>query len=147
MRVYVLRGVVLAVVHLIVRVLVGFGVDSWPLLNWPFRWTSLAIVVVIAAWWGAVDGRRNRLNDELGRGTDLTMIWLKAGIVGAVVAGAASWAVGKIPTSNTGAGSLLFEMTSGAGWTFLLIFVPAVVGTAAGPMVRPRSRISPAVQR
>ncbi len=133
MNAWVLRGVGLAAVHVVVRALLGFAIAQWPVQGSPLRWVSVVIVVLAAGAWGYVDGTNDRRqNSDPDHGEDLTMLWLKAALLGGVTAGAAAWIVDWIPKFDLGDNSLIFELTSGAAWTVLLIFVPALVGGALG---------------
>ncbi|XGU20169.1 B-4DMT family transporter [Rhodococcus sp. 3Y1] len=97
------------------------------------RWLSLLIVIVFAAIWGGIDGIRDRRNfPEPEDGADLTMLWLKAALVGGFVAGAASWALSLVPSLELTQQGLFFEVTSGAAFTILLIFVPAMIAITVG---------------
>lgn len=133
MNAWVLRGLVLAAAHVVVRTLLGFAIAQWPLHGSIFRWGMFLIVVVAAVVWGFIDGRNDReAHPDPDDGDDLTILWLKAGLLGAVVAGLVSWVVGRLPHFDLGDQSLFFELTSGAAWTTLLIFVPAMIGIAIG---------------
>jgi hypothetical protein len=133
MNAWVLRGLVLAAVHVVVRTLLGFAIAQWPLQGSLFRWGMFLLVVIAALAWGFVDGRSDReAHPDPDDGDDLTMLWLKAGLLGAIVAGVVSWVVGRFPHFDLGDQSIFFELTSGAAWTTLLIFVPAMIGIAIG---------------
>lgn len=133
MNAWVLRGLGLAVVHVVVRAVLGLAIAQSPLQGSLMRWVSLLVVVLIAAIWGYIDGSRDRRrNADPDNGADLTMLWLKAALLGGVVAGAVAWIVDQLPKFDLGDNSLVFELTSGAAWTVLLIFVPAVTGVALG---------------
>lgn len=125
MTAWVVRGVLLAVLNVVARILLGFAIGQWPLSGSSLRWVALAVVVLAAAVWGFVDTRRDRRS---GANADLLILWLKAGLFGGVLAGALAWLADLLPVFDLGDNSLLFELTSGAAWTALLIFVPAMVG-------------------
>lgn len=136
MNAWVLRGVGLAAVHVVVRALLGFAIAQWPVHGSPLRWVSIVIVVLAAAAWGYLDGTNDRRqNADPDHGEDLTMLWLKAALLGGVAAGAAAWIVDWIPKFDLGDNSLIFELTSGAAWTVLLIFVPGLVGVSIGRLL------------
>lgn len=136
MNAWVLRGVGLAAVHVVVRALLGFAIAQWPVQGSPMRWFSVVIVVLAAAAWGYVDGTNDRrASADPDHGEDLTMLWLKAALLGGVAAGAAAWIVDWIPKFDLGDNSLIFELTSGAAWTVLLIFIPALVGASVGRLL------------
>jgi hypothetical protein len=141
MNAWVLRGLVLAAVQVVIRTLLGFAIAQWPLQGSFLRWGMFLLVVIAALAWGFVDGRSDReAHPDPDDGDDLTMLWLKAGLLGAVVAGAVAWVVGKLPHFDLGDQGIFFELTSGAAWTTLLIFVPAMIGIAIGWYVVGRRR-------
>ncbi|TSD94632.1 hypothetical protein FOS14_20200 [Skermania sp. ID1734] len=138
MNLWLLRGLCLAAVHVVVRVIVGLLIIKWPLHGDVVRWVSLVVVLAIALIWGLFDGRRDRrANPEAEDGADLTMLWLKAGIVGALVAGIVCWILDLVGIDVSSNG-LFFEITSGAAWTTLIIFVPAMLGVAIGRLLANR---------
>jgi hypothetical protein len=133
MNAWVVRGLVLAVVNVAVRALLGFGIGQWPLQGTPMRLLSLLVVILAAAAWGYVDAKRDRAeypgDDD---GADLTMLWLKAAILGGLAGGALAWLVDMLPSFDLGDNPLFFELSAGAAWTILLIFVPAMTGIGIG---------------
>ena len=131
----ILRGVPLAVVNVVARILLGLAIAQWPLSGSSLRWVALAGVVLAAAVWGFVDARRDRRS---GANADLLILWLKAGLFGGVLAGALAWLVDLLPVFDLGDNSLLFELTSGAAWPALLIFVPAMAGVGVAHRIENR---------
>uniref|UniRef100_UPI0024539C8E B-4DMT family transporter n=1 Tax=Nocardia wallacei TaxID=480035 RepID=UPI0024539C8E len=83
---------------------------------------------------GLLDGRGDRrANPDPERGgADLTMLWLKAGIAGGLGAGVVAWVLDFLPRFDLGDNGLGFELTAGASFIILLIFVPGMVGVALG---------------
>lgn len=97
------------------------------------RWFSLILVILAAFLWGALDGLRDRrAHPDPDDRADLTMMWLKAAFVAGILAGAASWLVGILFDIAITNGGLFFEVTSGAAFTVLLVFVPATIAVALG---------------
>ncbi|QBJ98344.1 hypothetical protein ERC79_22200 [Rhodococcus sp. ABRD24] len=130
---WVVRGLGLALVHVVVRTLLGAAVAQWPQQGGLMRWFSLVVVIIAALLWGGFDGIRDRrAHRDPEDGADLTMMWLKAALLGGVLAGAVAWLVGLILDITVTDGSLLFEVTSGAAFTVLLIFIPAMIAVALG---------------
>ncbi|MEV0946576.1 B-4DMT family transporter [Rhodococcus sp. NPDC049939] len=133
MNAWVVRGLGMALIHVLVRVILGFSITHWPLLGSPLRWLSLAIVVVAALVWAGMDGIRDRReNPDPADGADLTILWLKAAILGGIVAGFGSWLIDVLPFLNVTQNSFFFELTSGAAFTVLLIFAPAMLAVFLG---------------
>ncbi|AOW92572.1 hypothetical protein BFN03_07280 [Rhodococcus sp. WMMA185] len=133
MNAWVVRGLGMALIHVLVRVILGVSITQWPLLGSPLRWISLVIVVVAALVWAGLDGIRDRReNPNPADGEDLTMLWLKAALLGGVVAGLASWLADLLPFLNVTQNSFFFELTSGAAFTVLLIFGPAMLAVFLG---------------
>src|SRR5690606_32203708 len=65
-------------------------------------------------------------------GDDLTMRWLAAGAVTGLVGGVLTWLVDAITPIPVGVTSLFFEITSGAAFTVLLVFLPAMAAVTLG---------------
>ncbi|MGW6377925.1 B-4DMT family transporter [Rhodococcus sp. NPDC055112] len=144
MNSWLLRGLGMASVHVVTRVVLGLAVTQWPLHGSSLRWISLAFVVLVALLWGGLDGirdARSAVDEE--SGADLTMMWLKAAALAAVLAGAVTWLVGAITGIAVGDNTLFFELTSGAAFTILLVFLPAMLAVAVGRfLVRREARKS-----
>ncbi|WP_305094907.1 B-4DMT family transporter [Prescottella sp. R16] len=136
---WVVRGLGLALVHVVVRTFLGAAVTQWPEQGSVMRWFSLVVVILAAFLWGAFDGIRDRrAHSDPDDGVDLTMPWLKAAFVAGILAGVGSWLVGTIFDIAVTSNGLFFELTSGAAFTVLLVFVPAMIGTALGRFVAGR---------
>ncbi|MDH6678952.1 hypothetical protein M2284_003165 [Rhodococcus sp. LBL1] len=130
---WVVRGLGLALVHVVVRSFLGAAVTQWPQQGSIMRWFSLLLVILAAFLWGALDGIRDRrAHPDPDDGADLTIMWLKAAFVAGILAGAASWLVGILFDIAITNGGLFFEVTSGAAFTVLLVFVPAMIAVALG---------------
>ncbi|WP_435277599.1 B-4DMT family transporter [Rhodococcus yananensis] len=133
MKPWLLRGLGLALVHTVVRVLLGAALVQWPLQGSLMRWTGFVIVVLAAFVWAGIDGIRDRrANPDPDDGTDLTMRWLAAGAVTGLIGGAATWLIDIVTSIPVGVKSLFFELTSGAAFTVLLVFLPATAAVALG---------------
>lgn len=133
MKPWLLRGLGLALVHVVVRVLLGAALIQWPLQGSVLRWAGLIVVVLAAVLWAGFDGIRDRrAHPDPENGEDLTMRWLAAGAVTGLVGGFLTWLADVVLPVSVGVKSLLFELTSGAAFTVLLVFVPAMVAVVAG---------------
>ncbi|MEE2056203.1 B-4DMT family transporter [Rhodococcus artemisiae] len=133
MKSWLLRGLGLALVHVVVRVLLGAALIQWPLQGSVLRWAGLAVVVLAAVAWAGLDGIRDRrAHPDVDDGDDLTMRWLAAGAVTGLVGGFVTWLVDTVTSIPVGVKSLFFELTSGAAFTVLLVFLPAMAAVAVG---------------
>lgn len=136
---WVVRGIGMALVNVGVRILLGVAVTQWPLHGSQLRWLGIAAVLVAVVVWAGVDGIRDRrANPDPEYGTDLTMVWLKAAVLGGLVAGLATWLVQLIVDFSLGQNSLFFELTSGAAFTILVIFIPATISVFLGRLLAGR---------
>lgn len=126
----------MAFVHVVTRVLLGIAVTEWPLHGTSLRWVSIVVVILAALIWGGLDGIRDaRAYPGEDEGADLTMMWLKASVLAGLLAGAVVWVVGMVSDIALGENSLFFELTSGAAFTVLLVFIPATLGGAIGRLI------------
>ncbi|NLU81265.1 B-4DMT family transporter [Rhodococcus sp. HNM0569] len=131
MNAWVVRGLGMALIHVVVRTVLGMAVLQWPLHGSGMRMFALVVVLAAAAVWGWRDARGDRAaNPDPEHGADLTMRWLAAAVLGGVVAGLACWILDLLPGLHVTQNGLFFEITSGAAFTILAIFVPAVVAIA-----------------
>lgn len=123
-------------VHVVTRVVLGIAVTAWPLHGSMLRWLGILVVVLAALLWAGVDGIRDaRAHPSEREENDLTMMWLKAAAVTGLLSGAVCWVIGVLTDIALGENSLFFELTSGAAFTLLLVFVPAMFAVAVGRFV------------
>lgn len=141
MNAWLVRGLALAVLNVAVRALLGFGIGEWPTHGTPMRLLSLLVVIVAALVWGLLDARRDRAAHPGGsdQGTDLTMLWLKAGVLAGLAGGVIAWIVDKFPSFDLGDNPLFFELTAGAAFFILLTFIPAMAGVGIGHLLANRA--------
>ncbi|WP_407443926.1 B-4DMT family transporter [Rhodococcus sp. (in: high G+C Gram-positive bacteria)] len=133
MKPWLVRGLGLSLVHVVVRALLGAALMQWPLQGSILRWLGLAVVILAAVVWAGIDGIRDRrAYPDPDDGEDLTMRWLAAGAVTGIVAGFLTWLVDTLTDIPIGVKSILFELTSGAAFTVLLVFLPAMAAVTAG---------------
>ncbi|MFF0279082.1 B-4DMT family transporter [Rhodococcus aetherivorans] len=133
MKPWLLRGLGLTLVHVLVRVLLGAALVQWPLQGSVLRMVALAVVVLAAIVWAGLDGIRDqRAHPQSEDGADLTMLWLKAAAVTGLVAGLLTWLIDTVSPIQVGVKSLFFELTSGAAFTVLLVYVPATAAVMLG---------------
>ncbi|WP_016935102.1 B-4DMT family transporter, partial [Rhodococcus sp. R1101] len=101
---------------------------------------GFAVVVIAAFVWAGLDGiRDHRAHPDPDEGDDLTMRWLAAGAVTAIVGGVLTWLVDTVTPVPVGVTSLFFEITSGAAFTVLLVFLPAMAAVTSGRFFARRS--------
>ncbi|MFE3192833.1 B-4DMT family transporter [Nocardia sp. NPDC059240] len=133
MNAWVLRAVGLGGLTVVLETLLGFGMMSWPTAGAWMRILCLIVLVVAIVTWGVLDGRADRrANPDPEQGSDLTMRWLKAALAGGIGAGLVAWILDFIPKFDLGDQGLLFNVTSGAAWIVLLIFIPGMLGVTVG---------------
>ncbi|MFB8007284.1 B-4DMT family transporter [Nocardia sp. NPDC056000] len=133
MNAWVLRAVGLGALTVVLRTLLGFAMVNWPTNGSWMRILCLIVLVAIVVAWGVVDGRHDRrANPDPDRGADLTMRWLKAALAGGLGAGLVAWLLDFLPKFDLGDNGLLFEISSGASFIILIIFIPAMIGVALG---------------
>ncbi|SNS23096.1 B-4DMT family transporter [Rhodococcoides kyotonense] len=136
---WVVRGIGMGLINVGVRILLGAAVAQWPLHGSQLRWVGMAAVLLSVVVWAGIDGIRDRhANPDPEYGKDLTMVWLKAAVVGGLLAGLLSWLVGFIVDFSLGQNSLFFELTSGAAFTILVIFIPATIAVFLGRLLAGR---------
>lgn len=128
---WVVRGVGMALVHVVARVVLALAVAAAPTSGSMLQILTLIAVILVALVWGGLDGiasgRRGEHDD-----TDHTMVWLKASLIAGVGAGFLSWLFTAIANIAVSANTLVFEVTAGAAFTVLLVFVPAVIAVTIG---------------
>jgi len=123
-------------VHVLARVVLGIAVVNAPLHSTVWKTLAIAFVVLVALLWGGFDGVRDaRAHPDTDDYEDLTVRWLKAGLLAGVAAGIICWILGKLVFAGIGEASLFIEIFAGGSFTALLILVPAFVGAAFGRWV------------
>jgi uncharacterized membrane protein len=130
---WLLRGLVMSAVHIGARVLLGLAIVQWPLESTYWKTIAVAAVVLVALIWGGIDGLIDgRAHPDSDDYDDLTMRWLKAGLLAGLISAIVGWVLGTWVMSGIGQNSLAIEIFAGGSFTTLLIFVPALVGAAVG---------------
>ncbi|QDQ97467.1 B-4DMT family transporter [Tomitella fengzijianii] len=130
---WVLRSIVMTVVHVVARIVLGVAVTAAPLHGTVSRYTALAIVVLIALVWAGIDGvidaRRHPLVEDR---TDLIMRWIITGVITGLVAGFICHLLEAAGVDGIGSRTWFFDLTSGAAGTALMIILPAAAGIGLG---------------
>ncbi len=133
---WVVRGIGMGLINVGVRILLGVAVTQWPLHGSQLRWLGLATVLIAVIVWAGLDGVRDRrANPDPDHSADLTMVWLKAAALGGLGAGLVAWIIQMVVDFSLGQNSLFFELTSGAAFTILLIFIPATIAAFLGRLL------------
>jgi hypothetical protein len=129
---WMLRGLGLAAVMVVVRLVQGTLINAWQ--EWAM-WISVVLLllfIVCAAVWGVIDGRADaNANRDPDRRQDLAMTWLLAGLIAGVVSGAVCWLIGLV-YKGIYTGGLLNELTTFAAFTALVVFLSGIVGVTFG---------------
>ncbi len=130
---WLLRGLVMSAVHIGARVLLALAIVQWPLEATYWKTIAIASVVLVAIIWGGIDGLLDgRAHADPDDYDDLTMRWLKAGLLAGLISAIVGWVLGNWVLAGMGQNSLAIEIFAGGAFTTLLIFVPALVGAALG---------------
>ncbi|WP_040867606.1 B-4DMT family transporter [Nocardia exalbida] len=140
MNAWVLRAIVLGALVVVLRAALGFAMVYWPTHGSWMRALALIVLVAAALYWGFLDGRKDRAaQPDPDRGTDLTLLWLKAAVVAGVGSGLAAWLLDWLPKFDLGDNGLLFELTAAAAFIVLLIFIFALIGVGIGRALADRA--------
>lgn len=128
---------------MLLRIAQGLAVEMFEDQDTTINAVLIALFVITVGAWGFVDARRDaaRCSDPDGR-TDLTMIWLLAGIVAGIASGLASWVVGLFYDGLLVSG-ILTEVTTTAAFVALLVFIPAITGVFVGRTLVDRKAPAP----
>ncbi len=133
MNSWLLRGIVMSIVHIAARILLGAAVIAWPVQSPLYRTLVIAIVVLVAIIWGGYDGIRDaRAHPDPDDYADLTMMWLKAGLFAGFVSCLVTWVLGTFWLDGIGEASFWIELTAGLSFITLLVYVPAFFGVSVG---------------
>ncbi|NMO00424.1 B-4DMT family transporter [Gordonia sp. TBRC 11910] len=136
MNSWLLRGVIMSAAHIVTRVVLGILMVNAPLHGTVWKTVGVAIVVFIAIIGGGIDGLRDaQAHEDPDDYEDLTIRWLRAGLFAGWVAGLVCWLLGKFVFAGIGEASFWIEMTAGAFFTALIIFIPAFAGASVGRML------------
>ncbi|MEA2564822.1 MAG: hypothetical protein QOH06_6326 [Acidobacteriota bacterium] len=125
MRTWLVRGLVLAVVHAVAAVLVAEFRAARPTGTSVVEAVVLGVLVGIAATWAAVDAWRQV--PERGRA------WVIAALIAGWGSAVLSVAGRALFVDQTGVSALGQALTGGAAFTALLVLVPAGLGLVVGP--------------
>lgn len=128
-----LRGLVMGALTTVAWVLVGVLMTATPTIGTVWKIVALALIVLAAVVWGGYDGIRDaRANPDPDDYADLTMVWLKAGFLAAVIAVVIGWIAGMTLVPGMRPAGLFVVLTAGISFLTLLVYVPAFAGVAIG---------------
>lgn len=138
---WLIRGLPMAAVHVVARVLLGMAIVRSPLNGTVWQALAVAAVVIVPILWAGIDGILDgRAHDDPDDYADLTMRWLKAGLLAGLVSAIVSWALATYVVAGMGRNSLVLEIFAGGSFTGLLVFLPAMVGASVGRLLARRQR-------
>ncbi|HEY9313526.1 B-4DMT family transporter [Williamsia sp.] len=144
---WLFRGLVMSVVHIGARVLLGLAIVAWPLESNYWKTIAIAGVVLVALIWGGIDGLLDgRAHPDPDDYEDLTMRWLKAGLLTGLISAVVCWVLGNWVMSGIGENTLAIEIFAGGSFTTLLVFVSALIGAAVGRFLTRRQHRKNEVQ-
>ncbi|GGG09181.1 hypothetical protein GCM10007304_24100 [Rhodococcoides trifolii] len=139
MNAWLVRGLGMALVHFVARTLLALAIAAWPTQGSILRIVTMVVVILVAVIWGGIDGINDRrANPDPDDSADLTMVWLKASVVAGLLSGAVTWIVSTVSPIAITANSFIFEVTSGAAFTILLVFVPTILAVGLGRLLAGR---------
>lgn len=136
---WLLRGVVLAALMVIVRLLQGAMIGAWETEALLISISLVSVFAIVSFVWGVLDGQKDaRAQDDPDRREDLAMVWLVAGLFAGVISGLVSWIINQF-YADIYTGGLLTELTTFAAFTALIVFVAGVCGVTLGRWLIDRS--------
>ena len=129
MRAWLVRGLVMAVVHAAVQTAEAWvRVDNPDAIGW-LRPVALGVLVGVAVLWAGIDGWLGR--ERYG------MVWFKAALLAGPVGGVLGVVGQGMFVDDTGIEAVPVAITGGAAFIALLVLVPAGVALFVGRAVRP----------
>ncbi|WP_433684318.1 B-4DMT family transporter [Nocardia sp. CA-119907] len=136
---WVLRAIVLGALVVSLRAVLGFAMVYWPTQGSWMRPLCLVVLLLAVVFWGVLDGRKDReVHPDPEHGSDLTILWLKTAVAAGVGSGLVSWLLDWLPKFDLGDNGLLFELTAGASFIVLLVFIPGLIGVGIGRIIADR---------
>lgn len=127
MRSWLLRGLVLAFLMVLIRLIQGALINMWETSAGTISAILVLIFIIAPLAWGYIDGRRDALaQPDPDRRADLAMTWLLAGLSAGIISGFVCWLISLFYESLY-VGGLVSELTTFAAFTALLVFVCAML--------------------
>ncbi|MGY4099189.1 B-4DMT family transporter [Nocardia sp. R16R-3T] len=144
---WVVRAIGLGALVVFLRALLGFAMVYRPTQGSWMRPLCLVVLLAAVVLWGVLDGRKDReVHPDPEHGSDLTILWLKTAAAAGLGSGAVSWLLDWLPRFDLGDNGLLFELTAGASFIVLLVFIPGLIGVGIGRIIADR-RINKSTKR
>jgi hypothetical protein len=129
---WMVRGLVFAGAMVLLRLIQGAIVNTWPTMSGLASLLLLLLFAIAVGVWGGIDGRADAENEpDPDRRQDLAMTWLLAGISAGVLSGAVSWIISLFYTGIY-TGGPINELTTFAAFVALLVFLPAILSVSIG---------------
>ncbi|MCB0928480.1 MAG: B-4DMT family transporter [Mycolicibacterium insubricum] len=127
-----MRGLVLAGLMTVVRLVQGTLINLHQTQAVLISSVSVAVIAVVALVWGWRDGQADaRANPDPDHRDDLAMTWLVAGLIAGGLSGVITWIISLFYPALYSPG-IAQELTTFAAFTALLVFLPATLAVALG---------------
>jgi hypothetical protein len=134
------RGLVFAIGMVVLRLVQGTLINTFPTKAGSISLGLVVIFGVAAFLWALLDGMADaRANPDPDRRRDLAMRWLLAGLFAGFVSGLAVWAISLFYRAIYAEG-IVPELSVFAAFTTLLVFLPAMLAVAVGRRLVDRTR-------
>ena len=139
MKSWLLRGLVFAVLMVVVRVVQSAMINTWETKALLISIFLVLLYVIAAGVWGYFDGRSDASAEpDPDRRADLAMTWLVAGLIAGLLSGLVAWFI-SLFFKNLYVEGLINEVTTFAAFTALVTFVAAIIGVSLGHWLTDRA--------
>lgn len=134
------RGLVFAAGMVLLRLVQGTLINTYPTKAGTISVVLVALFWVGALAWGFLDGVADaRANPDPDRRRDQALRWLVAGLVAGGISGFVVWLISLV-YHNLYADGIVSEVTVFSAFTALAVFLPAMLAVAVGRWVVDRNR-------
>lgn len=134
------RGLVFAAGMVLVRLVQGTLINTYPTRAGMISVTLVVLFGLAAFVWALLDGIADaRANPDPDRRRDLAMRWLLAGLIAGALSGLVVWVISMF-YRNVYVEGIVLELSVFAAFTALLIFIPAMLAVAVGRRLVDRTR-------
>lgn len=129
---WMLRGLVFAVLMIVVRLIQGIMINAWQAQSVLINVVLLGVVIIAVVMWAVRDGCADATaNPDPERRRDLATMWLLTSVLVGVLGDAVTWVISLL-YSNIYVGGLISELTTFAAFTALIVFLTGVIGVVFG---------------